>query len=129
MAAITYTHFIVTDTVHAVVAAIMWLLLCTHIIVTDTVVVETAADGDCYQPVNEEPVDVEHALLEVSTGCNDHIALIKNNGTESDVLYEIIIGRTTDSAVIIHPSPAAASAKGESYDVSRQLLISASCTH
>ena len=82
----------------------------------ETITVETAADGDSYQPVNEEPIDVEFALLEITAGCNNHIALINNSGTESEVLYEIIIGRTSESAVIVHPS--AASIQGDSYDVS-----------
>lgn len=85
--------------------------------------VETEADGESYQPVNEEPLDIaESALFEVSTGCNDHIALIYNTGTESDVVYEVIIGRTTESAIIIHPSPAVSATnrktQGDDYDVS-----------
>lgn len=89
----------------------------------ETICVETASDGDSYQPVNETPIDVEFALLDVTTGCNNHIALIHNNGTEANVVYEIIIGRTSESAIIIHPPANAATNNGEGYDVSSLLPL------
>lgn len=54
--------------------------------------------------VNEQPISSRFALVEVTAGTNCHIALIQHSGTESDIVYEIIIGWTSESALIIHPA-------------------------
>ncbi|KAF6020845.1 hypothetical protein EB796_020833 [Bugula neritina] len=66
--------------------------------------VETDAKADAYQMVNEQPISSRFALVEVTAGTNCHIALIQHSGTESDIVYEIIIGWTSESALIIHPA-------------------------
>lgn len=90
----------------------------------ETFTVKTDGTGDSYQPVNSDPIDLEHALLEVTSGCNNHIALVSTSGTESEVVYEIILGRTSDSAIIIHPSPS--DQANEMTDKEFQVLIHSS---
>lgn len=71
---------------------------------------ETEPDGESYTPVNDDPLQLEHALIEVTPGCNDHLALLhSSNATESQVIYEIILGRTSESAIIVHPTTASSS--------------------
>lgn len=72
----------------------------------ETYTVETEAAGESYMPVNEDPLQLEHALIEVTPGCNDHMALLYNSGGESQVIYEVILGRTSESAIIVHPTDA-----------------------
>lgn len=72
---------------------------------TETYTIETEASEENYNSVNEEPLQLEHALLEVTSGCNGHIALLhRASGAESEVIYEILLGRTSDSAIIVHAS-------------------------
>jgi len=82
------------------IAHILYVLL----IITENISITTKTDGETYQPVNTEPLLLQHALFTVQASGDDHIALIYDSGEESAVIYEIILGRDSDSAIILHTS-------------------------